>query len=166
VSNKINLDSADSYCLLKQNFKTNESFVFNITSLKYAFLNKIYNNFLINFLYNNENQTILSNYTQNYTYKLFGSFVINVNTLFGGNLLSSSNKFINVQRIKTYPFGSIQINKFELNCTLNNESVRLDCILRVNLSNYANSFQQITIDYGDGISNDSFMINPYCKFKF
>ena len=123
--------------------------------------NRTYTNFLINFVFDNPNQEILSNYTLTYSYKLFGSFPVNIFTLFGGNLFSPSKKFINVQQIETYPFQSIQINQFDLNCLIKGEN--LDCFLKVNLSNYANSFQQITIDYGDEISYESFKINPYCK---
>ena len=155
--------SPDYFCLNRKNLQTNESFIFNISSLKYlhASDNKIYTNFQLNFVFNNQNQFILSNYTLNYSYNLFGSFPVNVYTLFGGNLLTQSKKYINVQRIQTYPFGSIKINRFDFNCTLN--GLKLDCLLRLNISNYANSFQQMTIDYGDGISFDSFQINPYCK---
>ena len=161
VSNKNDSISPDYFCLNSKNVTNNESFIFNISSIKSSSGNRV--NLLINLVFNNPNQTILSNFTLNYSYKLFGTFPVNIHTLFGGNLLSSSRKYINVQRISSYPFESIVINQFDLNCTLN-ESLRLDCILRVNLSNYANSFQQITIDYGDGVSFDSFMINPYCKY--
>ena len=160
ISKMIDPISPDYFCLNSKNVTNNESFIFNISSIKSSSGNRV--NLLINLVFNNPNQTILSNFTLNYSYKLFGTFPVNIHTLFGGNLLSSSRKYINVQRISSYPFESIVINQFDLNCTLN-ESLRLDCILRVNLSNYANSFQQITIDYGDGISFDSFTINPYCN---
>ena len=155
--------SPDYFCLNSRNVTNNESFIFNISSIKFPSGSAIYSNLLINFVYNNPNQTILSNYTLNYSYNLFGTFPVNIYTPYGGNLLSPSKKYINVQRIKTYPFRSIQLNQFDLNCTLN--GLKLDCILRVNLSNYANSFQEISIDYGDGIRFDSFMINPYCKYS-
>ncbi len=164
VSNIIDPNYSDYLCLNGKNIQTNERIIFNISRLYYLHTdNKIYNNFLINFVFNNPNQTYLSNYTFNYSYNLFGSFPVNVYTLFGGILLTPSNKYINIQRIQTYPFKVIQMNKFELNCSLAN--LRLDCFLRVNLSNYADSFQQITIDYGDGIRFDSFRLNPYCKYK-
>ncbi len=162
VSAKNDSISPDYICLSSKNVQTNESFIFNISSLKFFYSSRSYTNFLIDFVFNNPNQMILSNFSLNYTFQLFGSFPINIFTLFGGNYLSSTNKFVNVQRIQSYPFRSIQINQFALNCTLN--EMRLDCTLRVNLSNYANSFQQISIDYGDGISSDSFRINPYCKY--
>ena len=162
VSNKNDSISPDYFCLSNRNVVTNESFVFNISSFKYSYGNKIYTNFLIDFVFINQNESTLSNYTFNYSYSLFGSFLVNINTLFSGNILTDV-KFINVQRIQTYPFRSIQINQFYLNCSLNN--LRLDCFLKLNFSNYANSFQQITIDYGDGISFDSFRINPYCIYK-
>ena len=165
IGSKNDSMSPDFLCLLKKNINNNQSSIFNISILKYLHTdNKIYTNSLINFVFNiNSNQLILSNYSLNYSYNLFGSFPVNVFTLFGGNIFSTSKKFINVQRIQTYPpIQSIDINQFDLNCSLND--LKLDCILRVNLSNYANSFEQITIDYGDGLSFDSFRINPYCKY--
>ena len=114
----------------------------------------------MNFEFNNPSQKILTNYSQNYVYNVLGSFTLNAYTLFAGNILTEPRKFIHVQRIKTYPFGNIQINKFELGCTLNMSN--LDCILIVNISNYANSYQHLLLDYGDG-SFGSFRINPYCK---
>ena len=163
VSAKNDSISPDYLCLYSKNNNTNESFIFNITSYKYLHTdNKIYTNFQINFIFNNPNETLLSNYTiENYSINLFGTFPVNVYSVFAGNILTNQNKLINVQRIQTYPFRSIQLNQFDLSCSLN--GLRLDCILRLNLSNYANSFQQITIDYGDGISFGTFMINPYCK---
>lgn len=159
IANKNDSILPDYYCL--NSIRNNESSLFKLSTINYLNTdNKTYNNILINFEFNNPNQTILTNYSQSYVYKLFGSFAINAYTSYGGNLLTEPRRFINVQRIKTYPFGNIQINKFELGCTLNMS--RLDCILLVNISNYANSYQQLTIDYGDG-SFGSFRINPYCK---
>ena len=163
ISNKNDSASPDYFCLYnKITDSTNFSLIFNLTSLTYLYTDKnIYTNFIINFVFNNPNQTVLSNYTLNYSYKTFGSFPINVFTLFGGNLLSLLKSYINVQRIERYPFREMQINQFDFNCSLLND-LRLDCTLIINISNYANSFQQITIDYGDGISYESFRINPYC----
>jgi hypothetical protein len=150
-----NINTGPDYFCLNANMSLNiNSHLFNCTKISMLVE--------INFVFNNPNQTVLSNYTINHVYDLFGSFTFYVYTLFGGNILTNKRLYVNVQRIETYPFQSIEIKQFNLNCSLN--EMRLDCILRVNLSNYANSFQQITIDYGDGISFDSFMINPYCKY--
>jgi hypothetical protein len=158
IRNKNDSKSPDYVYLYSKN---NESVLFKISSLQFFYSNNTYNNILINFVFNNPNQTIFtSNYTLNYAHKLFGSFSVNVYTLFGGNLFTRPRRFINVQRIQSYPFKNIEMSQFSLNCSLN--ELNLDCILKVNLSNYANSFQQITIDYGDG-SFDSMRINPYCK---
>ena len=137
----------------------NKSILFNLSQIYFLNSNKIYTNVFINFVYNNPNQTLLSNYNLTYAYTSMGQFSVNVYTLFGGNILSQTNKYINVQSIKTYPFRKIQMNQFVINCTFN--SFNLECNLSIVISNYANSYEQITIDYGDG-SYDLFTINPYC----
>ena len=150
---------ADFFCV-NANMSLNEtSQLSNLTEINFSYSKNVAISFI--FSYQN-NQLDLSNYTINHVYSLFGSFVFHVYTSLGGNILSPSRNYINVQRIETYPFRSIEVNQFDLNCSLN--GLRLDCILRLNLSNYANSYQVITIDYGDGISFDSFRINPYCKY--
>ena len=162
LTNEFNTNFSDYFC-------TNFNMSLNITSqlVNFTQINSIssgksYRNVAINFVFNYPNQTLLTNYTLNHVFNLFGTFPISINTIFSGIYLNNPRKKVNVQRISSYPFQSIEINQFNLNCSLN--EMRLDCILRVNLSNYANSFQQITIDYGDGISFDSFMINSYCKY--
>ncbi len=153
----------DYFCLNRNTSLNKSSQIFNLNQINMMNGALAHRKLAVQLVFKNPDQTILTNYTLNHVYNLFGSFAVNVYTLFGGNFLSSSNKFINVQKIQTHPFKTILINQFDLNCTLN--EFRLDCILRVNISNYANSFQQITIDYGDSISLDSFKINPYCKYK-
>ncbi len=148
----------DYFCL------NNTGQLFNITEINFKLSNLIYKNVAINFLFGYQNETNLSNYTINHVYNLLGTFSFNVYTIFGQNLLTSSIMFINVQRIKTYPFKSIQINRFEINCTL--KGLSLDCVLSINISNYANSFQQLIIDYGDDSSFDLINVNPYCNDSF
>ena len=161
LSNQFNTIDSDYFCT-NFNMDLNEtSQLYNLTEIKTISSGKSYKNAAINFVFNNPNQVLLSNYTLNHVYNLFGSFPISINTIYSGNYFNNPRKKVNVQRISSYPFQSIQFNKFDLNCTLN--GLRLDCILRLNLSNYANSFQEITINYGDGISFDSFRINPYCN---
>ena len=156
------IDSIPDFICLTKNNSQNKSILFNLTKISYLSKVNIYTNVFINFVYNNPNQTWLSNYNLTYAYTSFGSFSVNVYTLFGGNVLSEFNKFINVQRIQTlYPFRKIQMNLFEINCSFNSTTL-IDCYLKINISNYANPYQPITIDYGDGIF-ESFTINPYCK---
>lgn len=139
----------------------NGSVFMNISELFCYDKNKLFKNIAINFKYNTSD-LILSNYTFNYTFTLFGSFLFNVYTAFGGNLLNSKLNFINIQSIKDYPFNNIQINIFDLNCSLTN-GLSLECFLKVNISNYANSFEIVSIDFGDGTSN-LIQFNPYCKY--
>ena len=72
ISNKNDSISPDYFCLNSKNFTKNESLIFNISSLQYSSGGVIFTNFLINFVFNNPNQTILSNYTLKYSYNLFG----------------------------------------------------------------------------------------------
>jgi hypothetical protein len=152
----------DYFCSNKNASLNKTSQIFNLTQINLINTGKSYKNVAINFIYNDSNQIILSNYSLNRTYNIFGSFSTSVYTLFGGNYLNSQRFYVYVQQAKEYPFRDIQIERFELNCTLN--GLILNCFLRVNISSYANSFQQITIDYGDGLNFDSFQINPYCKY--
>ena len=160
ISNVNDPSSADYFCLNKITTVNGlyKSTLFNLTQTRYS----AYQNVAINFVYYNPNQTLTSNFSLNNVYKLFGSFRLNVYTNFGGNVLNSQKRLVNVQQIDTYPFRSIQINQFQLDCSLN--VLTLDCVIMINISNYANSFQKITIDYGNNIY-DSFRINPYCKCK-
>jgi hypothetical protein len=156
------IDTTPDYICLSQNSTQNNSVMFNLSKINYFYNNKTYINVFINFVFNNPNQTFLSNYNLSYVYTSFGSFSINVFTLFGGNILSPTNKFINVQKIEAYPFEHIQMNYFEINCDLDFESTKLECTVKMNISNYANSFQPLFLDYGDG-TNQSFTVNPYCN---
>ena len=152
----------DFSCLQLTNSTEIGSVLFNIAKINFVVSSKKYNSLAINFVYDNSNQTFLKNQSVNYVYKMFGSFSINSYTIFGGNILTKPNPlFINVQTIDSYPFKNIQLNLFDINCTLNEFS--LECYLIVNISNYANSFQLVTLDYGDE-SYDTFKINPYCKY--
>jgi len=145
----------DYFCL------NNTGQLINLTEINFKASNLNYKNVEIKFTFDYENQTILSNYTINHVYNLLGTFTFYIYTSFGQNLLTQTRMFINVQKIEKYPFKDIQINQFELDCSL--IELSLDCLLRLNISNYANSFQQIFIDYGDEINFDSFTINPYCN---
>jgi hypothetical protein len=135
--------------------------IFNLTQIKINYGSFTLKNVAIEIVVNNPNRTILSNYTIDHVYSIFGIFAFNIISSFGGNLFSPSRTFVNVQRIQAYPFKQIEINQFDLNCTLNELS--LDCILRINISNYANSFQSISIDFDDGGINTSFILNSYCN---
>ena len=160
ISNISNSLYPDYFCLNK-NALDKTSQIFNLTQINFINTGKFYRNVAINFIYNESNLIILSNYSLNRTYNIFGSFSTSVYSLFGGNYLNYPRYCVFVQQAKTYPFRDIQIERFDLNCSLNGS--KIDCVLKVNISNYANSYQQITIDYGDGISFESFQINPYCK---
>ena len=154
MDNEINnSSSADYFCFNNTNNQ--------LRKLSEINFNSSYNKVAINFLFYDTIQNITSlNFTLNHVYNLFGSFTVNIFSKYGGNMLLPARRYINIQRAIKYPFQAIQINQFNLNCSLN--ELILDCVLRVNLSNYANSFQKITIDYGDGSFN-SFRINSYCK---
>ena len=63
----------NNYFCLNKNVSLNKtSQLFNFTQISILNSNKIYTNVAINFVINN--QTILSNYSLNYTFNLFGSF--------------------------------------------------------------------------------------------
>ena len=163
ISNKYDMNSSDYFCLNKNVSLNKTSQLFNFTQISILNSNKIYTNVAINFVINN--QTILSNYSLNYTFNLFGSFAFNVHSLIGMNILNNAKSFVIIQRAETYPFESIRINTFELNCSLNLNM--LNCDLKVNVSNYGNSFQQISIfDHENGNYESLMTINPYCKLNF
>ena len=163
ISDTSNSSYPDYFCTNKNASLNNTSQIFNLTQINLIITGKSYKNVAINFVYYDSDHILFSNYSLNHTYNIFGSFSTIIYTLFGGNYFNSPRYCVYVQRAKQYPFKYIQIERFELNCTLT--VLKLNCILRVNISNYANSFQQLTIDYGDGISFiDSFQINPYCKY--
>ena len=85
----VNESTPDIICLAKS-ISQNQSILFNLSQIKA----NIYTNVFINIVFNNPNQTRLSNYNLTYFYSTFGQFSVNVYTLFGGNVLSEFNKFI------------------------------------------------------------------------
>lgn len=164
INNNVLSSNYPDYFCINGNMELNKtSQIFNLTQIKINYGSFTLKNVAIEIVVNNPNRTILSNYTIDHVYSVFGIFAFNIISSFGGNLFSPSRTFVNVQRIQTYPFKQIEINQFDLNCTLNELS--LDCILRINISNYANSFQSISIDFDDGGINTTFILNSYCNLK-
>ena len=143
--------------LTANNFIISNTKLTNITKLSYP--NKNYWNMFIKFEYNSSVFALTSyNITNRFT--SFGSFALRVYSLYALNDLFPNRTMINIQSIQKYPFSSLVVNKFELNCSLS--GLYLNCSISLNISNYGQSNQLITLDYNDGSFQD-IQVNPYCK---
>ena len=131
----------------------------NISKLNVKVNNQSVTNIFIKFEYNS-NVFAVTSYNISYTYKSFGSFPFRVFTQFGSNDLITTRSIINIQSIQYYPFTSLAVNKFDLNCSLN--GLNLNCFINLNISNFGQSNQLITVDFGDGSFQD-IEVNTYCK---
>ena len=131
----------------------------NVSTLNVTIRGKVVTNIFIKFEYNNSVFAVTS-YNQAYTYTSFGSFAFRVYTKFGGNDLFASRTIINIQKIQYYPFSNFSLNKFQLNCSLN--GLNLNCFINLNISNYGQSNQIITLDFNDGSFQD-IGVNSYCE---
>ena len=124
--------------------------------------NKKYWNMFIKFEYNS-NVFALISYNKTYTYKSLGTFAFRVASSYGVNDLIASRSIITVQSIQSYPFTQMVVNKFTLNCSLT--GLNLSCFIQLNISNYGQSNQVITLDFNDGSFQD-IEVNSYCKLNF